>query len=139
MVWYSDPFQNFPQLLVIHTVKGFVIVNKAEMALLFTWGQTMVKIMKIMMTSFKRSYACTASFSAPSPAAGHCRPMPLQETAGHSWACLGQSLVRSVLFSPGSWCTQSTICALQEPVSSVQCKFCKWLSGPVHGYLLQED
>jgi len=31
MVWYSHLFQNFPQFVVIHTVKGFVIVNKAEL------------------------------------------------------------------------------------------------------------
>ena len=30
MVWYSRLFQNFPQFVVIHTVKGFGIVNKAE-------------------------------------------------------------------------------------------------------------
>ena len=30
VVWYSDLFQNFPQFIVIHTVKGFGIVNKAE-------------------------------------------------------------------------------------------------------------
>ena len=30
MVWYSHPFKNFPQFVVIHTVKGFGIVNKAE-------------------------------------------------------------------------------------------------------------
>ena len=30
MVWYSHLFQNFPQCIVIHTVKGFGIVNKAE-------------------------------------------------------------------------------------------------------------
>ena len=30
MVWYAHLFQNFPQLIVIHTVKGFGIVNKAE-------------------------------------------------------------------------------------------------------------
>ena len=30
MVWYSHLFQNFPQFTVIHTVKGFGIVNKAE-------------------------------------------------------------------------------------------------------------
>ena len=30
MVWYSHLFQNFPQIVVIHTVKGFDIVNKAE-------------------------------------------------------------------------------------------------------------
>ena len=30
MVWYSHLFQNFPQYVVIHTVKGFDIVNKTE-------------------------------------------------------------------------------------------------------------
>ena len=30
MVWYAHLFQNFPQLIVIHTVKGFGIVSKAE-------------------------------------------------------------------------------------------------------------
>ena len=30
VVWYSHLFQNFPQFIVIHTVKGFSIVNKAE-------------------------------------------------------------------------------------------------------------
>ena len=30
VVWYSHLFQNFPQFVVIHTVKGFGIVSKAE-------------------------------------------------------------------------------------------------------------
>ena len=30
VVWYSHLFQNFPQFIVIHSVKGFGIVNKAE-------------------------------------------------------------------------------------------------------------
>ena len=30
MVWYSHLFQNVPQFIVIHTVKGFGIVNEAE-------------------------------------------------------------------------------------------------------------
>ena len=30
LVWYSHLFQNFPQFVVIHTVKGFSIFNKAE-------------------------------------------------------------------------------------------------------------
>ena len=30
VVWYSHLFRNFPQFIVIHTVKGFSIVNKAE-------------------------------------------------------------------------------------------------------------
>ena len=28
MIWYSHLFQNFPQFIVIHTIKGFGIVNK---------------------------------------------------------------------------------------------------------------
>ena len=30
MVWYSHFFKNFPQFVVIHRVKGFGVVNKAE-------------------------------------------------------------------------------------------------------------
>ena len=30
VVWYSHLLQNFPQFAVIHTVKGFGVVNKAE-------------------------------------------------------------------------------------------------------------
>ena len=30
MVWYSHLLKNFPQFIVIHTVKGFSIVNKAK-------------------------------------------------------------------------------------------------------------
>ena len=30
MVWYEHLFQNFPQFIVVHTVKGFGIVKKAE-------------------------------------------------------------------------------------------------------------
>ena len=33
MVWYSHLLKNFPQFLVIHTAKGFGIVNKAEIDL----------------------------------------------------------------------------------------------------------
>ena len=34
MVWYSHFFQNFQQFVVIHTVKGFGIVNRAEIDVL---------------------------------------------------------------------------------------------------------
>ena len=30
MVWYSHLFKNFPQFILIHTVKGFSVVNEAE-------------------------------------------------------------------------------------------------------------
>ena len=58
--------------------------------------------MKIMATSFKRSHPHTATLSALSPATGHCQPTSLLETPGHSQAGLGQSLVGSLLLSPGS-------------------------------------
>ena len=86
-------------------------------SLLFTCDQTMVEVMKIMATSFKRSHACTATLSAPNPAAGHCKPSPLPKTPEHSQTSLGESLVGSQLLSPGSWCTQGSVCALQEAIS----------------------
>ena len=79
----------------------------------------------------------TAALSAPDPATGHWRPTPLPETPGHSQASLGESLVGSLLLSPGSWCTQGFVCALQESVSPVLFKFW-WLCGGVNGDLLQE-
>ena len=42
----------------------------------------------------------------PDPAAGHCQPTPPPETPGHSKASLAQSLVWTLLLSPGSWCTR---------------------------------
>ena len=97
----------------------------------------MVEVMKIMVTSFQRSHACTATLSAPNPAAGHCQPKPLLETAGHSWASLGQSLLGSLFLSPGPWCAQGFVCTLQESVYPVLCKFW-WLYGGINGDLLQE-
>ena len=89
-----------------------------------TQDQTMVEVMKIMATSFKKSHPCIATLSAPYPAAGQHWPTPLPETPGHSQASLGESLVESWLLSPVSWCTQGFVCALQESVSPILCKFC---------------
>ena len=97
----------------------------------------MVEVMKIMATSFKMSHVCTTARSAFDPAAGHCQSMPQLEPPGHSWACLGQFLVGSLLLSPGSWWAQGFVCALLESVSSVLCKFWQ-LYGRVTGDLLQE-
>ena len=105
--------------------------------LLFTWGQTMVEVMKIMETSVKKSHACTAALSALDPAAGHHYPMPPLETPGHSQTSLGQSLVGPLLLSPGSWCVQRFLCALEESVSPVLCRFW-WLYGEVNGNPLKE-
>ena len=66
------------------------------------------------------------------------RPVPLLETPGHSQASLGQSLVGSLLLSPGSWCTQGSVWALQESIFPVLCKFWQLFDG-VNGDLLQEE
>ena len=77
----------------------------------------MVEVMKIMAASFKRSHACTAALSTPNPVAGHRQPMLPPESPGHLRARLGQSLVGPLLLFPGSWCTQGSVCALEESVS----------------------
>ena len=63
----------------------------------------MVEVMKIMVSPFKRSQACTAAPSVSNLTTGHHWPMPLPEIPGHSWACLGQFLVGhcSILLGPG--------------------------------------
>ena len=73
----------------------------------------------------------------PKPAAGHHCPAPLPETPGHPQTSPSRSLVGSLLLSPGSCCTQGSICALQESVSLVLCTFW-WLYGGVNCDLLQE-
>ena len=86
-------------------------------------------MMEVMKTSFKSSHACTVALSAPNSAAGHHQSLLLPETPGHSWASLGPSLVGPRL-SPGSHCSfllvllsTGFVCALQESVSPVLCKF----------------
>ena len=93
--------------------------------------------MKITVTSVKRSHARTATLRAPDPAAGPCQHMASSKTPGHSQASLGRSFVGSLLLSPGSWCIKAFVCALQESVSPVLCKFL-WFYGGVIGNLLQE-
>ena len=46
VVWYSHLFQNFPQFVVIHTVKAFDIVNKAEM---FYWNSLASSMIQKML------------------------------------------------------------------------------------------
>ena len=91
-------------------------------SLLFTWGLIMVEVMKIMVTSLQRSHGCTATLIDLNRAAGHHRPMTLPETPGHPHASPGQSLVGSLLLSPGSWCTRFC-CALQQSISQSSASF----------------
>ena len=63
----------------------------------------------------------TVVVSAPASTVGRYQPTPVLEAPGHSQANLAQSLVGSLLPSPGSWCTQGFVC---ESVSPVLWKFC---------------
>ena len=84
--------------------------------------QTMVGVLAVMDSSFKRTCARTVVLNATDPFLGHCRPTPLLDTPGHWQASLAQYLVGSFLLSPGFWCTQGFVCALQESVSPFLCK-----------------
>ena len=96
----------------------------------------MVGIMKIIVTSFKRSHGRTVTLSPPT-LQHHHQPTAPPETTGHSLASLGQSFVGSLLLSPGSWFTRF---CLRPPRVCFQilCKFL-WLYGGINGNLLQED
>ena len=82
-------------------------------------------------------HCCT---QCPQPCTTPPLTMLLPETPGHSRASLSQFFFfffGSLLLSPGSWCTQGFVCALQESVTPVLCKLWQ-LYGGVHGDLLQE-
>ena len=70
--------------LIQFSIDGWICVS----SLLFSCSQTMVEVMKIMVTSFKRSHACTATLSAPNPVAGQLQPMPLPDTHWQAWVSL---------------------------------------------------
>ena len=116
-------------------------------SLLFTRGQTIVEVMKIMVT-FKRSHTCIiymygihtihTIISAPNLAAGWHWPTPPLETPGPSRASLGQSLLG--VTAPFSWVPVHTRFCLCPPrvYFPVLCKFWQ-LYGDVNDDLLQES
>ena len=98
----------------------------------------MVEVMKMVVSFILQKVPCMHCCpQCPQPCS---RPLPTHtppETPGRSRASLGQPLVGSLLLSPGSWCAQGFVCALQESVSPVLCKFWQ-LCGGVNGNPLQE-
>ena len=101
-----------------------------------TWGLTMVELMKIMVTSFKRSHQALLHSVAPTlqqaTADSHlCQR--LLDTHGQVWVSLLWGHC-SFLLGPGA---QGSVCALQESVSPVLCKFWCLYDG-INGDLLQE-
>ena len=85
----------------------------AVFSLLFTWGQTMVEVMKIMATSFKRSHAHITTLSAPQP--WSWLP-PTHASAGDSWTLTGRSgSVSHRVTAPFCWVLVSTRFCLSPP------------------------
>ena len=99
--------------LILFSVDGWSCVP----SLLFNLGPNYGGGNEYNSTSFKRSFVGTATLSVPNPAAGQHWTMPTLETPGHSRASLGQSLLLSLLLSPGFWCAQASVCPLQESIS----------------------
>ena len=48
MEWYSQLLKNFPQFIVIHTVKGFAIVNKAEIEVFSLYSPAFLMIQQML-------------------------------------------------------------------------------------------
>ena len=92
--------------------------------------------MKIMVTSFKSSRVCTATLSSPNPAEATTNPHLCWRLLDIHLESLGQTLVWSLLLSPGSWCARSCLCP-PRVYFPVLCKFWQ-LYGGVNGDLLQE-
>ena len=69
VVWYSHLFQNFPQFVVIYTVKGFGIVNKAEKMFFwnspaFSMSQRMLAIWSLVPLPFLKTSLNIWKFSS---------------------------------------------------------------------------
>ena len=79
----------------------------------------------------------TVLVGAPDSTAATVDPRLHQRLPNTHRLSLAQSVLGSLLLSPGSWCVQGFVCALQESVSSVLCKFWQ-LCGRVNDNLLQE-
>ena len=104
---WSDGQAMLNKPLIQFSVDGWICVP----SLLFTWGQTMVEVMKTMETSFKRSHTGTATLSAPTLQQATADPRLCQrllDTQSQVWVSLLQghcsfllgSGVYKVLFVP---------------------------------------
>ena len=116
---------------------GWTMLSKSLIQFSVDWGQTMVEVMKIMVTSFKRSHACTATLTAPQP----CSRPPLNHASdGDFWTLPDKSLsVSCGVTAPFSWVLVHTRFCLCPPsvYFPVLCKFWQLYRG-VNDDLLQE-
>ena len=121
LFWWAEPCS-------VNLQSNFLFMGRAVPSLLFALRPNYGRDNDC--NYFKRTCVHTAVFSAHDPVAGHCWPISPPETPGHLQASIAQSLVETLLLSPGSWYAQGFICPLQESVSPVLWKFCNqiWLA-----------
>ena len=115
VVWYWHLFQKFPQLVVIHTVKGFSVVNEAEVDVFF-WNSPTFSIIQWMLAIWSLIYL---SFLNPVCPFGSSRFMDC-------W-----SLACSILSITLLVCKMSTVVWQFEP--SLALPFLEFLPGESHG------
>ena len=87
MIWYSHVFKNFPQFVVIHTIKGFSVVNEAEVDVFlefsfFFYDPTDVGILISGSPAFPKSSLNIWKFSV------HVPLKPSLENFEHYFACM---------------------------------------------------
>ena len=98
MVWYSHLLKNFPQFVVIHTVKGFGIINKAEVDVFlelfhFFHDPTVVGNLISGFSAFSKSSLNTWKFSV------HLLLKPSLENFEHYFA----SDIKKLLYMCHNW------------------------------------
>ena len=85
VVWYSHLLKNFPQFVVIHTVKGFGIVNKAQSASMNHFCQGPKQALQVILPASRLSPTVllgqTKTENGDSTATGRCRMAPLAPPA----------------------------------------------------------
>ncbi|CAN0535913.1 unnamed protein product [Rangifer tarandus platyrhynchus] len=112
----------FNRSLIQFPVDGWSCVP----SVLFTWGQTMVEVMKIMVTSLKRSLACAAAVRAPALQQATANPRLCQRlrdthrrvscgvTVPSSWV-----LLHKALLCPPRVCSQPCVSSGSSVVGSM--------------------
>ena len=95
VVWYSHFFKNFPQFVVIHTAKGFGIVDKAEM--MFSWNSLAFSMIQWMLAiwSLVPLPLLKPAWTSRSSRFTYC--------SSPSWRILSTTLLVCKMTWPASW------------------------------------
>ena len=122
MVWYSHLFQNFPQFVVIYTVKGFGIVNKAEidvfleLSCLFDDPADVGDLnngSSAFDSSVSKESTCNAGDPCSIPGSRRCSGEGIGYPLQYSWASLVPQLVRNL---PAMWETWVRSLGWEDPL-----------------------